>query len=57
MKFIKLASNNEKLLVFDVMNLKRFAARTIDSADLKLEKRKKSYVIYMSVASEPRRGF
>ena len=38
-------------------NLKRFAARTITGANLKLEKRKKIYVIYMSVASEPLRGF
>ena len=41
----------------DMLNFRRSAARTITGANLKLEKRKKIYVIYMSVASEPRRGF
>ena len=40
-----------------MLNLRRFAARTITGANLKLEKRKKIYVIYMSIASELRRGF
>ena len=40
-----------------MLNLKRSAARTITGANLKLEKRKKIYIICMSVASEPRREF
>ena len=40
-----------------MLNLRRSAARIIIGVNLKLEKRKKIYVIYMSVANEPRRGF
>ena len=40
-----------------MLNLRRSAARTITGANLKLKKRKKIYIIYMSVASEPRRRF
>ena len=40
-----------------MLNLRRSAARTITGANLKLEKGNKIYVIYMSVASEPRRAF
>ena len=39
-----------------LLNLRRSAARTITGANLKLENRKKIYVIYMSVVSEPRIG-
>ena len=40
-----------------ILNLRRSGARTITGANLKLEKRKIIYVIYMSIASEPHRGF
>ena len=40
-----------------MLNLRRSAARTIAGANLKLEKIKKIYVIYISEASEPCRGF
>ena len=40
-----------------ILNLRRSVARTITGANLKLEKRKKIYVIYKSVASEPHRRF
>ena len=40
-----------------MLDLRRSEAPTITDANLKLEKRKKIYLIYMSVASEPRRGF
>ena len=39
-----------------MLNFRRSAARTITGANLKLEKRKKIYVIHMRVASEPYRG-
>ena len=38
-----------------MLNLTRSTARTMTGANLKLKK--KIYVIYISVASEPRRGF
>ena len=40
-----------------MLNFRRSAARTITGANLKLEKRKKIYIIYMSEASELPRGF
>ena len=40
-----------------MLNLRRSVARTITGANLKLEKRKKIYVIEMNVASGSGRGF
>ena len=39
------------------LNLKRFAARNVTSANLDLEEEKKFLLIYMSAAEEIRRGF